>query len=66
MLDGRRLYEDITYADSVGHPFYALVDGRYIFVENGRAEIFGEAYLILDGRIHMICCEGGHKPLKTA
>lgn len=66
ILDGQRLYEDITYADSVGHPFYALVDGSYIFIENGRAEIFGEAYLIFNGRIRMICCEGGHKPLKIA
>lgn len=66
ILDGRRLYEDITYADSIGRVFYALVDGSYIFVENGRAELFGEAYQIADGNIRMICCEGGHKPLGTA
>lgn len=64
ILDGQRLYEDITYADSMGHPFYALVDGSYIFVQDGHAEIFGEAYLILDGRIRPLCPEGGHKPLK--
>lgn len=66
VLDGQRLYEDITYADSMGHPFYALVDGSYIFIENGRAEIFGEAYLIFNGRVRMVCCEGGHKPLRIA
>ena len=58
MLDGRRLMEDITYSDSWGHRFYALIDGSYILVENGRTEIFGEAYLISDGTISKICEKG--------
>ena len=65
ILDGRRLYEDITCADSFGHPFFALVDGSYIYIEDGRAELFGEAYLILDGRIRPWCVRGGHKPFKN-
>ena len=64
ILDGQRLYEDITYGDSYGHPFFALVDGSYIYVEDGRAEVFGEAYLILDGKKHLFCVRGGHRPIK--
>lgn len=64
-LDGRRLYEDITFEDSMGHTFYALVDGSYVFIdENGRAEIFGEAYVIRDGVMKPYCIRGGHRPVK--
>ena len=45
-LDGKRLYEDITYADSVGNTFYALPDFSYI-VDDGRfSTLFGEGYRI--------------------
>ena len=64
ILDGQRLYEDITYADSHGHPFFALVDGSYIYIEDGHAELFGEAYLIYNGRIRPWCVRGGHKPFR--
>lgn len=58
-LDGLRLYEDITYADSMGHRFYVLVDGSYILGESksGREELRGEAYLIENGSIRQICRE---------
>ena len=58
-LDGRRLYEDITYADSMGHAFLALVDGSYIEQHGGRAPLRGEAYRIADGQLTQICLEGG-------
>ena len=58
-LDGRRLYEDITYADSMGHAFLALVDGSYIEQHGGRATLRGEAYRIADGQLTQICREGG-------
>ena len=57
-LDGMRLYEDITYADSMGHKFYVLVDGSYILGRDGREELRGEAYLIEDGSIRQISREG--------
>ena len=57
-LDGRRLYEDITYADSMGRAFIALVDGSYIEQHAGRATLYGEAYRIADGRLTQICREG--------
>lgn len=49
LLDGMRLYEDITYADSMGHKFYVLVDGSYILGRDGQEELRGEAYLIENG-----------------
>lgn len=55
MLDGKRLFEDITYPDSYGREFYALVDGSYLLIENGITTLFGEAYLIKDGNIKQIC-----------
>lgn len=57
MLDGMRLYEDITYKDSHGKELYALTDGSYLLAADGRERIYGEAYLILEGRCHKICGE---------
>ncbi|MGM9680204.1 MAG: Type 1 glutamine amidotransferase-like domain-containing protein [Eubacteriales bacterium] len=54
VLDGLRLFEDITYRDSVGRRFYALIDGSYILCKDGREELRGEAYLIADGSIEII------------
>ena len=57
-LDGFRLIEDITYADSVGHEIIALNDGSYIMLENGKATLHGEAYMIKDRRLWKICSDG--------
>ena len=58
VLDGQRVFEDITYPDSVGRQFIALVDGSYILCENGTETIYGEAYRIADGAIEKINEEG--------
>ncbi|MBD5084720.1 MAG: type 1 glutamine amidotransferase-like domain-containing protein [Clostridiales bacterium] len=57
MLDGMRLYEDITYADSMGHKFYVLVDGSFLLGRDGREELRGEAYLIENGALTQISRE---------
>lgn len=57
-LDGMRLYEDITYSDSMGHRFYVLVDGSFILCRDGREELRGEAYLIENGILTQISREG--------
>lgn len=57
ILDGKRLFEDITYGDSYGRRFFALVDGSYIVVEGEHTTLFGEAYEIADGEIRQICEE---------
>ena len=53
-LDGRRLFEDITYGDSWGECFYAFVDGTYLLIENGQTTLYGEAYRLSDGRMEQI------------
>lgn len=53
-LDGLRLFEDITYADSHGECFLALVDGSYIYNDGGGEVLFGEAYIIADGALEQI------------
>jgi len=55
ILDGKRLFEDITYPDSFGREFYALEDGSYFIIENQTTTLFGTAYLIKDGDIKQIC-----------
>ena len=50
-LDGKRLFEDITFADSHGYAFYALVDGSYLYIENGMEQMLGETYRIANGTI---------------
>ena len=57
-LDGKRLYEDITYADSMGHSFLVLPDGSYVLGENGHETLYGKAWRIADGRIEKICRDG--------
>ena len=57
-LDGLRLIEDITYADSVGHEIIALNDGSYIMLEDGKTTLYGEAYMIKDRQQWKICSDG--------
>jgi hypothetical protein len=54
-VDDLRLMEDITYPDSYGRTFYAIVDGSYVLQTEDRKEIRGEAYRIADGKIHKVC-----------
>lgn len=53
-LDGRRLYEDITFADSYGECFYVFVDGTYLLIEDGQTTLYGEAYCLRDGVMDQI------------
>ncbi|XFO65695.1 hypothetical protein SPSIL_018350 [Sporomusa silvacetica DSM 10669] len=36
-------------------PFYALVDGAYVFMDNNKATLYGEAYWVQNGTITKIC-----------
>ena len=58
LLDGLRLFEDVTYPDSVGHPLYVLPDGSYILESEGESTLYGEAYLLHNGVMELICREG--------
>ena len=59
VLDGLRVFEDITYPDSMGRTFYAIPDGSYLFIKDGREELRGEAYMIRDGVLTQISENGG-------
>ncbi len=62
ILDGKRLFEDITYPDSFGHTFYALEDGSYLFNDGTGEIICGRAYEIRDGQIRPFCGDGETLP----
>ena len=53
------MYEDIAFPDSMGRTFYAIPDGSYLFIDSGREELRGEAYMIQDGLLSRIAPEGG-------
>ena len=58
ILDGLRLFEDVTYPDSAGHPLYVLLDGSYILEAEGTSTLYGESYLLHNGVMECICREG--------
>ena len=58
ILDGLRLFEDVTYPDSAGHPLYVLMDGSYILEAEGTSTLYGESWLLHDGVMELICHEG--------
>ena len=53
-LDGKRLYEDVTYADSIGHEFFALPDNSYFFQDDDGLLLCGKAYRLRDGIIEQL------------
>ena len=55
MLDGKRLYEDITFADSYGNNFLVLPDGSYLMSIDGEESVWGEAWRLSDGVMRKIC-----------
>lgn len=60
ILDGRRLYEDITMEDSIGHTFYVFPDGSYLMQEKSHETIYGDCWRIKDGKMQKICRNGNH------
>lgn len=65
LLDGMRLFEDITFADSIGHSFYVLVDGSYLYRDEHEETIYGEARLIRDCTMKALTSKGEHIHLNT-
>ena len=58
-LDGKKLFEEVTYPDSMGRTFHALPDGSFVYgIRGGREELRGEAYEIRDGVLTRISGEG--------
>ena len=63
ILDGKKLFEEVTYPDSFGRQFIAIRDGSYLYADGTAERICGEAYLIQNGTIRKICDEGKEYPL---
>lgn len=49
IIDGKRLYDEVVFPDSMGKRFHAFPDGTYIHIENGVELIRGEAWGVQDG-----------------
>ena len=49
---------EIGLADSMGRTFYAIPDGSYLLIKDGREELRGEAYRFRDGQITQIASDG--------
>ena len=58
ILDGKRLFEDITYPDSLGHTFYAIPDFSYIVDDGVAATLYGEGYRLRSGTLEQIAAHG--------
>lgn len=58
ILDGLRLFEDITYADSEGQTFFALPDGSYFYQDDDSLLLCGEGYMIRDGVLEPLTEDG--------
>jgi len=57
-LDGLDIIEDICLPDSMVRPFYTLTDRSFIYIENGRATVYGESYLFAGGKCELVCRDG--------
>ncbi len=54
LLDGKRIYEDIAFPDSYRMPMLAIPDGSYVLSESGHETLYGEGYLIQNGRMTQV------------
>ena len=59
ILDGLRLFEDITYPDSFGHCFFVLPDGSYFYQDDDCLLLFGKGYRLKDGILEQLTDDGG-------
>lgn len=58
VLDGRRLYEDITFADSWGETFFVLPDGSWIYQDEEELTLLGKGMLIRNGVMELLTMDG--------
>ena len=63
LVDGLRLFPDITIPDSRGRTFYAVPDGSYLLGHGGIETLYGEAHRIRDGKMEQICWKNEAYPL---
>ena len=58
ILDGKKLVEEIACGHSYGKRYFAIPDGSYVLVKDGKETVFGQAWLITEGCIHLFCEDG--------
>lgn len=58
ILDGQRLFEDVTYPDSFGNDFFALPDGSYFYQDDEGLLLCGEGYYLHDGILEQLTVSG--------
>ena len=58
VLDGQRLFEDVTYPDSFGNDFFALPDGSYFYQDDEGLLLCGEGYRLHDGILEQLTVNG--------
>ena len=58
IIDGQRLFEDVTYYDSYGHTLFALPDGSYFYQDEDGLLLCGQAYRIQNGIIELLTIDG--------
>ena len=56
-LDGKRLFEDITFADSMGHEFFSLPDNSYFYQDRHGLMLCGEGYRLKNGIMEQLTVE---------
>lgn len=54
IIDGQRLFEDVTCYDSYGNTFYALPDGSYFYRNGEETLLLGQAYRLKDGILELL------------
>lgn len=63
-LDGLRVMEDISLPDSRVRPFYGLPDGSWLFRQDGRTTLHGEAWLLDGGSCVKYCGDGQSREVR--
>ena len=58
IIDGRRLFEDVTCQDSMGRTFYALPDGSYVLTDGESTLLCGKSYRLRNGILELLTLEG--------
>ena len=58
ILDGMRLFEDITYVDSIGHEFFALPDNSYFYQDEDGLLLCGKGYRLRNGIMEQLTDNG--------
>lgn len=57
-IDGKLYVQDIARSHSCGRRFLAVPDGSFVLATDDEETVFGEAYLVADGKITPFCTEG--------